>query len=121
MAIKLFTPALAFEADKPFAYGRAQNGAAGQFGGLGDWFSDLVAAPGNLIKTVVGGAVDVLDTATGAKANREAQLRAIELARAQSEAQTAQSQARSASFAAAAPWIGLGLAAVAIAVVLVKK
>ena len=74
-------------------------------GGLGDFFQDLFK-----------NAENVIDKVTGGQANREAQARAVELARIQADASTSQAQASAATWQKITPWLAIGGAAVGLGV-----
>ena len=118
--ITLFEPPRAFETVK--TYGRDPR--AGQFSGLGDiWDTISNWSPARVLPALAEGAGGLVDTLTGAKASREAQQRALELAKAQYAAQSAATESRTAAFAAVAPWVGLAVVGVGlvIAVAVFKK
>lgn len=112
-SITLFTPPRMSEERKVYwnPGGYSQSARASGLGGLGDGFSDF-------FKQLHSGFMDVVDTVTGQRSQREAQQNAIALATLRAQQAEAEARSRSEGWGAAAPWLAIGGAVAIVAVVM---
>jgi hypothetical protein len=130
MAITLFKPPTTLEAVKPYAYGGGTRRSSGAFGGLGatsnfvsQTLDSYFTGAAGLLNSVATSATGLIDTVTGAKASRDAQANAIELAKLQAQAVAQANTERTKLYSEVGPYVAIGGVVVAglLVLALMKK